>query len=207
MPNKKMKLGDNTFLDLTSIFRTTSPHQIKLLSRQMVRVCIASITIALGMVIFLWQSVNYQWLLIWFAAIFVISVIRVLLVYLFSQQLDHHGNIRLWQTALLILILFAALSWGSLAFLYNFTWHPAQQISVFLVLTLIAAGAIPAYATILPLFTSVLMLIFLPLTVLFLLSGQTTYFVFAAALVAWQLFGFLFAKHYHDTVEYFPIQK
>ncbi len=195
-----MKLGDTAFLDLTSIFRSASLHQIKLLFRQLVRVCFASVVTALVMVIFLWQSVNYQGLLIWFATIFVISVIRVLLVYFFSYQIDQHGHIKLWQTILLVLVLLAALSWGSLAFFYDFAWHPAQQIVVVLALTLIAAGAIPAYATILPLFTSVLMLIFLPLTVLFLLSGQTTYFLFAAALIVLQLFGFFFAKHYHDMV-------
>jgi hypothetical protein len=195
-----MKVVDTATLDLTSIFRTTSSFQIKLLLHQLERVCIASVAIAFLVVVFLWQSSNHQGLLIWFAAIFVISVIRVLLVNFFYLRIDHLVHIRFWRLMLLILVLLAAMTWGTLAFFYEFSWHPAQQLVVVLVLTLIAAGAIPAYATILPLFISVLVLIFLPLTVLFLLSGQSTYLFFSAALVALQLFGFLFAKHYHDKV-------
>ena len=197
---KLMTTKDTAFLDLTSIFRSASPYQIKLLFRQLVRVCIASVAIAVLVVFFLWESANHQWLLTWFATIFLISLIRVVLVNSFYHQVNHHVHTRLWQGVLLLLVLLAAMSWGALALFYDFTWYPAQQIVVVLVLTLIAAGAIPAYATILPLFSSVLMLIFLPLTILFFLSGQTSYLFFATALIALQLFGILFAKHYHDTV-------
>ncbi len=191
---------DKLKLDLTGIFREVSPYQVKLLFRQLIHTSISSFIAAVFITVVLWPVASHQWLMIWFGLVCLIAVARIFLVYRFKIKKPENSQLAPWRVACLILIILAGLTWGSLAFIFDFNWSAFHQFSVITVLFIMALGSIPAYATILPIYLISLATILVPIAAIFMLSGVKEYPLYGLGLLFLCLLLFSISKRYHDSV-------
>ncbi len=98
------------------------------------------------------------------------------------------------------MIVIASIAWGSLAIIYDFNWPTSCQFAVISVLFIIALGAIPAYATILPIYIISLSLVLLPMAVVFFLSTADNFILYGTGLVVLWILLISISKRYHDSV-------
>ena len=125
---------------------------------------------------------------------------RVVLARHFKKKNPKDHLLGACQDAALILITLASITWGSLAFIYDFNWPVFNQVAVISVLFILVLGAIPAYATILPIYMISLTAVLLPISVIFIFSGVDNFLLYGSGLVAfWILLSFT-SKRYHDRV-------
>ena len=173
---------------------------MNLLFHQLIHVSLASCLAAIFITVILWSVASHQSLLIWAGLVLFISIIRILLIYFFQKRVPSETNIKSWRVSTLVLILLAALIWGSLAFLYDFNWPVMQQFAVFAVLFTVALGAITAYATVLPVYTGCLVAILGPLSLIFIFSGADNYLFYGTGVFLLGILLYSLAKRYHESV-------
>ncbi len=190
---------DKISLDQTTIFRPASPYQIRLLFRQLVHTSVASLIAAVFITVVLWPVTSHVWLLSWLSLLVIISLGRIYLVHHVWMGKEKY-HLDWWRSIAFLLIFMAALLWGALAFVYDYSWPVFYQYAVLSVLFIIALGCIPAYATSLPIYFVSLISILLPITLKFVFSGQSDYLLYGAGLVTLVVLLFAFAWRYHEAV-------
>ncbi len=191
---------DKSSLDLTGSVRGCSGYQLKLLFHQLLHVSFASMIAVVFITAILWPVANHQSLLIWVALVLTVTLIRIVLLYFLKKNNPTDAELKPWRMATFALILVAGVVWGSLAFLYDFSWPPMQQFAVFAVLFVLALGAITAYATILYAYSIYLLAILGPLALRFIFSGVENYLLYGAGVILLGIVLYLMAKRYHDGV-------
>lgn len=191
---------DRASLDLTKLFRKPSDYQIDLLLNQLVHVSLASCVAVSIITVILWPVASHQWLLLWAGALLVLSIFRILLIYSYKKQEQPITDIESWRTFSLVLILLAGLVWGSIAFIYDFSWPPMQQFAVIAILVAVVIGAIPAYAAVMQVYIVSLIAILGPVIAVFLFSKHENFLIYGATLFAISVVLLILAKRYHDIV-------
>ena len=186
--------------ELTTLFREVSPYQVKLLFKQLAQASIASVIAAIYITIVLWSVVSHFWLVVWSGFIFLTSVCRIVLVRNYKKLSPENDQLESWLDAATLLIVIASISWGSLAFIYDVNCPVFYQFAVISVLFIVALGAMPVYATILPLYIISLTLVLLPMAVVFFLSTTDNFLLYGTGLVVLWILLFSLSKRYHDYV-------
>ncbi len=187
-------------LNFATIFQRASPYQVKLLFGQLTQTSIVSAIAAIIVTVVLWPVASHFWLVAWLSFICITAIARIVLARHFRKLTTENDRLESWQDAAVILIVLASITWGSLAFIFGFHWPAFHQLVVITVLLIIALGAMPAYATILPIYILSLTAVLLPLFVIFLLSDVSNFPLYAAGLGAFWIILFSISKRYHDSV-------
>ena len=173
----------------------------RLLYRGLPQAITTSVVVAIALSVFLWSVADQTWLLVWLAALLLITSIRVFLVISFQRAQPVASAAERWAKIHSVGAALAGIIWGSLALLWNSGWPISYQVFLILVLTGMAAGAISTNTARMSSLTGFVIFSLLPLAGILLLQEEAVYaglsllvFVYAGMLV-------LTARNYHDSIK------
>ncbi len=180
--------------------RKPTDYQLGLLLNQLVYVSIVSCIGAAVAVKVLWTVTEHLWLLLWVVSIFVTSLFRILLVFFYKINEPPLIEINSWRVLSVTLIFLVAITWGSLAWIYDFSWPVLQQFAVISLLVIVALGAIPAYAASMFVYSLFLLMVMGPAIYVFVFSGNEDFVTYGIFLLGLSILLLLKANQYHKIV-------
>ena len=173
---------------------------VKLLYRLAPQALGASFIVACILGGILWQVADHDWLLIWFAAVLLITILRILLVTAFRRADITQINFERWGTLYTTGALFAGLCWGSAAILWRPEWPVAYQVLLVITLAGLGAGAITTSTPRLATFAAFIFPLLLPLAGIMLFHKEAAYVALTLMMLLYPSMLFLITRNYHNTI-------
>jgi len=117
-------------------------EQIRLVYHQGVTIQFLGVMTAIISVVMFWKVANHVTLLIWFALVVLLSVIRIIETVSFNKKIiSDYSLVRKWGYGYVLGTFLSGIMWGSLAFLFDASWPAPYQVILFVIYTGITAGA------------------------------------------------------------------
>lgn len=132
-------------------------------------------------VIIFWTHVSHDFLLAWLAAIVFASLIRIILFYRYRKQQLSGKDILHWEKPYFISLIFSSFIWGGGLALLGYTTSFLYQSIAYFLLMVMAGSALTVYSAIRYMSISVVVIILMPMTILFLFLGEHTSVLMAVA--------------------------
>lgn len=129
----------------------------------------------------LWDLPNKNTLLIWLAAIFLSSLIRIALFSIFRKKKPDKDNILKWERPYFITLMLSSLIWGVGTVIICIEQPLLYQSITYYFLVGMAGAALSVYSAIRYFVISTISAVLLPITILFLLQSNTTSVLMATA--------------------------
>ncbi|MCK9373015.1 MAG: GGDEF domain-containing protein [Sulfuricurvum sp.] len=118
-------------------------EQIRLLYHQGNTIQILGIVAAGVSVIMFWNVADHLLLSLWFTALFLLSVIRLIANFRFTQiSFENPDTFNKWKNIYLLGTFLSGCLWSMLAFFYDPSWPAPNQVMLFILFTGIIAGAL-----------------------------------------------------------------
>ena len=148
----------------------------------------------------LWGKVSHNHMLLWGAALFLVTAVRLYLVHLFRT---HNGISRpkFWGNLYLVGALLTGMIWGAQIFFFDFSWEPRFQFSLMIVMIGVAAGGAWSNSSYFPASVAFVLPVIVPVIWLFIIqsgfySGMALLVVIYAVLLAHHAY-----RHQQDLAE------
>ncbi|MEE4164591.1 MAG: EAL domain-containing protein [Desulfocapsaceae bacterium] len=130
--------------------------------------------------------VDHRFLIYWFTAFFIISAIRLYLLFLYSSDIGAHKKQDHWHNRFLILTCISAATWGSASFFLFPEQSLPHQIVFFMIMLGMAAGAVSSLCPSLPVVLGYLSLLLIPVIAKMITIGsEETWFNASLVLMFW----------------------
>ena len=145
---------------------------------------------ALITTLLLWDRVSNSRLLIWFALILILSLIRFVAILRYRQTETHNHDTRAWARFYLFLEMTSGLTWAALVY-WLYPASPVDQVLVLLILGAMATGAAPMLTAVKSIYAGYLFSssILISLALLLRQEEYTNYLAAFSALYALVLWG------------------
>ena len=152
-------------------------EQVRLLYVNSTIPILVSISVAVILCWTLWDTVDTTILVGWFSLFFIISTLRLLLLYRFHRCKPETENIRKWHLHFLLGTYSAAAAWGLASFFLYPHNFPQSQVIFILAMSGMSAAAIASLGPSLPVVSGYLVIILLPLasTMILQSTSQSVY--------------------------------
>jgi len=174
---------------------------VQLLYRLAPQALAASFIIACILGVFLWQVTDHDWLLVWFAVLMFIIILRALMVTAFRRADITTKNFERWGRLYTAGALCAGISWGSAAFLWSSAWPVAHQVLLVISLAGLAAGAISTSTPRLATYAAFIFPLLLPLAGIMLLQKEPAYVALSLMMLLYPSLLLLITRNYHNTIK------
>jgi diguanylate cyclase (GGDEF)-like protein/PAS domain S-box-containing protein len=166
----------------------TAREQVYLLFINSMVPIIVSVLVAALLCWSLRAIISQPVLVAWFALFFSISIVRIVLLFLFKRQKIKYRYEKQWHWCFLIGTYAIAMLWGSASFVLFPEHNPSLQIIFFMIVVGMAAGGISSLCPSLPVVVGFLSLILLPLSVkMVLLDDSEALFKGFLVLLFWAI--------------------
>jgi len=168
--------------------------------RQVPQSVLGSIVGGVALVAVFWKTHNPNFLLAWFIAMLVESLVRLRMARAFRAASIAADQVGMWSTRWVALAAVAGVLWGAAGVLFFAPREPLQQLVLVAVILGVAFGSLTLYATYRPALFAFLPAALLPLIARMVAQAEPAYYT--AAIVVLAVFGFtmFFGRNFGETM-------
>jgi len=117
-------------------------EQVRILYNLAPTAIVASVGVATLVLAFTWSVSGHRFWLLWYLALLVVSLLRLLLVRRFQSQPPPTAELPRWERRYNLGVLMAGCVWGALALLLDLSWPVSHQLMVYVALLGVGSGAL-----------------------------------------------------------------
>jgi signal transduction histidine kinase/CheY-like chemotaxis protein len=168
--------------------------------RQVPQSVLGSIVGGVALVAVFWKTHNPNFLLAWFIAMLVESLVRLRMARAFRAASIAADQVGMWSNRWVALAAVAGVLWGAAGVLFFAPREPLQQLVLVAVILGVAFGSLTLYATYRPALFAFLPAALLPLIARMVAQAEPAYYT--AAIVVLAVFGFtmFFGRNFGETM-------
>jgi signal transduction histidine kinase len=168
--------------------------------RQVPQSVLGSIVGGVALAAVFWRTHNPNFLLAWFIAMLVESLVRLRMARAFRAASITADQVGMWSTRWVALAAVAGVLWGAAGVLFFAPREPLQQLVLVAVILGVAFGSLTLYATYRPALFAFLPAALLPLIARMVAQAEPAYYT--AAIVVLAVFGFtmFFGRNFGETM-------
>ena len=168
--------------------------------RQVPQSVLGSIVGGVALVAVFWKTHNPNFLLAWFIAMLVESLVRLRMARAFRAASITADQVSMWSSRWIALAAVAGVLWGAAGVLFFAPREPLQQLVLVAVILGVAFGSLTLYATYRPALFAFLPAALLPLIARMVAQAEPAYYT--AAIVVLAVFGFtmFFGRNFGETM-------
>ncbi len=160
---------------------------------------LAAVVNASILIFVLWEQILHWKLMLWFAMIILVSLIRIILNLKYSKTVDSNKHIHLWSQLQFLSLSISGVLWGSTAiFLFPMS-STAHQVFIAFVLGGMVAGAVGVFSAIFSFFLIYSIPALVPITIRFITMGDEIHRAMGTMIALYAVLIFLTAKRVNSS--------
>lgn len=143
----------------------------------MPKVIFANLVISSTMVFILWEAYPRNYLVSWLVAIYLLTIIRVPVVFYFHKKFNHRNKRTIMEIVFIVFSFLSGCIWSVAGILFVDPQYTIQTTIVILVLMGMMSGAVASLSAIYSVYLAFSLVVWLPVTIHLLMIGTAEYYV------------------------------